>query len=151
MAKGSPKIKEKPQLREPEARKELDSIVYWTTLLVLATANLFAAVVMIPLMLLASSLQFYLIIALIAMLFGYVFSMLIARIEHIGIQHHVMAVIFIPAVSLATLIVISNSTRGIAMLLNVESGKDPLIVSLFYTIFFLLPHLLHISREKLLR
>lgn len=153
MAKGRAKATLKPKavLREPAAKKELDLIVYWTTLLVLATANLFAAIMMAPLLLLAESVHIYLIIAIMAMLFGYVFSILVTRIENLDIHHHVLAVLLIPAFALISLIAISSSTEGIAALLGIESDKNPLVIRVFYTAFFVLPHILHVSKEKIIR
>ncbi len=147
MAKKTLNVKEKANLRPVAPRNNLDTIHYWTTLLVLVTANIFSAIVFIPLMLLTSNLQFYLIIAILAILFGHVFSMLITKIENIELHHHAMAVIFIPLFSVVILIVTSNSMTGIASLLGLEQNKDPIMVSLFYIAFFLLPHAINLVRK----
>ena len=143
------RVKEQARLREHTPSKELDLVIYWTTLLVLVLVNLFATIVITPFLFFVSSLHFYLIIAIFGIFFGYVFNLLLTRIENLDTHHHMLAVLFIPALALINLIVITSSISSLAAVFGIESYKDPLLVSLFYILFFLLPYGIHIAQERI--
>jgi len=142
------KVKEKASLKPFKSVKELDLILYWSTVLVLIMANFFMAIVIIPFILLASNFHFYLIIALLGIVFGYVFSMLVNNIENLTPHHHLIAVLFIPVFAVINLIIISTSTGGIAALLGIESKAEPLSVSLLYVASFMLPYAVSLIKKK---
>ena len=102
---------------------------------------------LIPFLLLASSFHFYLIIAILGLVFGYVFSLLINNIENLGMHHHLIAVLFIPVFAVINLIIISTSFSGIAALLEIESTVEPLTVSLVYVVFFIIPYAISLIRK----
>jgi len=141
------KVKEKASLKALKSVKELDLILYWSTILLLIMANFFMTIAIIPFLLLASSFHFYLIIAILGMVFGYVFSLLINNIENLGMHHHLTAVLFIPVFAVINLIVISTSFSGIAALLGIESTVEPLTVSLVYVAFFIIPYAISMLRK----
>jgi hypothetical protein len=143
------KLKEKPKLREVVPTKKLDPLIYWTTLLILVIANIAASIALMPLLLFSSSFNFYLMIALVAIFFGYIFNMLITRIENVDPHHHLFAAFFIPAFAVINMVIMSNSTAGIARIIGLQSEKDPLVTSSFYLLFFIFPHVLHIIRKKI--
>lgn len=150
MVKGkTPKLKEKPSLKATAPKRELDPLIYWVTLLVLVTSSMFSSIVLIPLLLLSSSFNFYLTIALIAIFFGYVFTVLITRLENLSVHHHIFAAFIIPAFSLINMVIISNSTAGVARILGLQTDKNPIIVSAFYLVFFIFPYAVHLIRKKL--
>lgn len=142
-------IKQPVTLKSAAPSQDLDLIFYWTTMLVLVLTNLFAAIAIIPFMLLAPSFNFYLMVALIALFFGYVFNMLVTRIENIDTHHHLFAILFIPIFALTNLIIISISIGTVASIIGIEATKDPVLISLFYIIFFLTPHAINLVRSKL--
>ncbi len=142
-------VKEKANLKPVSYAKELNLIVYWTTLLVLIIANLLMSMVIIPFLLLASGLNFYIILAVLGIFFGYVFALLISNIENLDAHHHLIAAFFIPIFAIINLIIISTSLEGITSLLGIASQKEPLTVSLVYAVFFLLPYVISMARKRL--
>ncbi len=142
-------VKEKANLQPIASSKELNHIVYWTTLLVLFIANLFMAMAIIPFILLAFSFDFYLILAALGAFSGYVFTHLIRNIENLDRRHHMIALLSIPAFAVTNLIIVSTSLEGLTKLLGIASQKEPLTVSLVYAIFFLLPYLIEMARKRL--
>tara|TARA_Y100000310_G_C20701427_1_gene830296 strand:- start:6823 stop:7278 length:456 start_codon:yes stop_codon:yes gene_type:complete len=142
-------VKKRVSLKPFKDAKELDLILYWTTLLVLIMANFFMAIVIIPFLLFASNYHFYLIIGILGVFFGYVFNLLISNIENLDAHHHLMAILFIPAFTFINLIIISTSIGGLASALGIETNKEPLIISIFYVASFLTPYILSTVRKKL--
>ena len=127
--------------------KDIDLILYWTTLLVLIVANFFMAVALIPFLLLSTSFHFYLITAMLALFFGYVFNLLVENTGKIDRYHHLLAVLFVPTSAIVNLIVISTSTVAVAKAIGIESNQNPLFVSVFYVVFFMLPYFFAMIRK----
>jgi len=128
--------------------KELDLIIYWTTMLVLIIANFFAVIVIIPFLFFASNFYFFFIVAVLGLLFGYVFSLLIHNVENIGMHHHLMALLFIPIFAVFNLIVMTTSVGAISAAIGFESNKDPATISIFYAVFFVLPYFISAARKR---
>ncbi len=141
-------VKEKANLQPFARSKELNHIVYWTTLLILFVANLFMAMAIIPFILFAFSFDFYLILAALGAFSGYVFTHLIRNIENLDRRHHLIAAFSIPAFAITNLIIVSTSLEGMTTLLGIASQKEPLTISLVYAIFFLLPYLISMARKR---
>ncbi len=142
-------VKENVELRPVLQVKELNHIVYWTTLLILFIANLFMATAIIPFLLLAFSFDFYIILATLGLFSGYVFTHLVRNIENLDTHHRLFAVFSIPVFAVINLIIVSTSLEGITNLLGIASQKEPLTVSLVYAIFFLLPYSISMARKRL--
>ena len=141
-------VKAKANLKAFKPVKELDHILYWSTLLVLIMANFFMIFAIIPFLLLAPSFHFYLIIGILGLLFGYVFSLLINNIENLGAHHHLIAVLFIPAFAVINLVIISTSVVSLAAVFGRESTVEPLTVSIIYVVFFVLPYVVSVIKKK---
>ena len=141
-------VKVKANLKVLKSAKELDLILYWSTLLLLIMSNFFMTIVIIPFMLLASSFHFYLMIAMLGLVFGYVFSLLINNIENLSVHHHLIAVLFIPVFAVINLIIISTSIGSIASLFGIETRVEPLTVSIVYAVFFLVPYTISMINKK---
>lgn len=142
-------VKEKAELRNVLPVKELNHIVYWTTLLILFMANLFMTMAIIPFLLLAFSFDFFLILAALAIFSGYVFTHLVSRIENLDRRHHLLAVFSIPVFAIINLIIVSSSLEGMTSLLGIASKKEPVTVSIVYAAFFLLPYIISMARKRL--
>ena len=129
--------------------KELDNIIYWTTILVLVVANFFVLLAIIPLLFIASNLHFYLLLAILGLLFGYVFSLLIHNIENLNVHHHLFAILFVPIFAALNLMIIATTFGGFAGLFGLELNKDPVTLGIFYSIFFVLPYFTLAGKRKL--
>ena len=141
------RAKEPAKLRRISPSKQLDALIYWTTLLVLTLANLFAAIAITPFMFIAPSLPFYILVSFIALFFGFIFSMLVTRLENIDRHHHILAAFFIPSLALFNLIVLAHSTARFAEILGIKTTKDLLLTGFVYIVFFMIPHSVHIAKK----
>ena len=119
---------------------EFDAIVFWTTLMVLFAANFFAAIVIAPLIFFASALQFYLLLAALALALGYIFNVFISSVKGTRMHHHLIALLLIPALAIITLTIISAYVAEFAAFFGLEANKDPATISVFYAVFFVMPY-----------
>ena len=143
------KVKEAANLRAFKSVREIDLILYWSTLLVLIMANFFMAIIVIPFLFFTSNLYFYLLIAVLAIFFGYVFGLLLGNIENLDVHHNLIAVFFIPVFAVINLIIISISINRIAGTLGMHLAKNPLTISIFYAVFFFIPYFILTLRKRL--
>ena len=131
------KRKRKPPFRHVS---EFDLVVFCTTLLVLLAANFFVAILVIPLIFFASTVQSYLLLAAVGLAFGYVFESLISGIKGMRTHHHMVAILLIPAFAIVTLVAVSASMPQFATIFETEPAKDPVTLSIFYAVFFVMPY-----------
>jgi hypothetical protein len=122
--------------------------VYWASLIVLLVCNLVVAVVLIPFILVLTSLKFYLLVALLAFIFGFLFNIIINDIEHIETKHHVFAIIFIPLVAIINITIMIGVSNRIAGILGLLKYQDPLQPAILYALIFLLPYAVSLLREE---
>ena len=141
------RAKEPAKLRHIPPSKKLDALIYWTTLLVLTLANFFAAIAITPFMFIAPSPYFYILVSFMALFFGFIFSMLVTRIENIDRHHHLLAAFFIPSLALFNLIVLAHSTTRFAEILGIKATKDLLLTGVIYIAFFMIPHSIHLAKK----
>lgn len=123
--------------------KRMNPVLYWMSLIVAIIGNFVISIVLIPFLLVLSSYQLYIIIAVLALAFGAMFNLLTHTIEHVDPAHHVVAGIFIPALAIITVFVmVSVATRISSIVFRSPIHESPIIVSVFYVLFFMLPYLI---------
>jgi len=143
------KVKEKAQLKTYYSKKDLDHLLYWTTLVILVVANFFMTVALIPFLFFTANFQFYLTLAVSGLFFGSVFSLLLSNISNLDTHHHIMAVFFIPIFSLINLIIITGSVNRMGLYLGIQTDKSPIAIGLFYVLFFIAPYTITQIRKRL--
>lgn len=124
-------------------------IVYWTVLLVLTIANFLVSVMLVPFLLVMKPFLVELIVAVMGLIFGLLFNMVIRDIEHIETKHHLAAAIFIPAVAIINIFVVVNVANAIATRIKIPMQQNPVFVSLIYVVMFLLPYGFGMLKEVL--
>ena len=106
----------------------------------LLAANFFAAIVLIPLIFFTSTLQSYLLLAAVGLAFGYVFEILISSVKGMRMHHHLISILLIPAFAIITLVMVSAPIAHFAAIFESEVAKDPVTISVFYAVFFVMPY-----------
>ncbi|MBW3011597.1 hypothetical protein KY311_00265 [Candidatus Woesearchaeota archaeon] len=132
--------------KEPQkeiTHKSMSRILYWSTLIVAIIGNFIVSLVLVPFLLVLSSLTLYFIIFVIGVSFGSLFNLLIRDIEYIDPSHHVIAGVFLPAIAIVTIIAVVNFANQFNVVLHVSPfHQNPIIVSTTYVIAFLLPYVI---------
>ncbi|MBI2137634.1 hypothetical protein HYU12_03890 [Candidatus Woesearchaeota archaeon] len=117
-------------------------IIYWTTLLTLTITNIFAAVAITFLAIFTTTAVFNLFLTAIAILFGYVFSLLITKIENLSTHHHLAAIILVPSFSIISILATSSSAPKIAKAFGIATSFEPETAAITYAIAFTAPYLI---------
>lgn len=123
-------------------QKQMNPIVYWLTLIISIVANMVVSVVLIPFLLVVkSTLTLYLIVALLAVVFGFFFNLLLTDIEHVDPKHHVIAGLFIPALAVINILIVINVTSVLdKTLFGAQFQQNSLAIAFVYVVAFIAPY-----------
>ncbi len=114
-------------------------IVYWSTLLTTIIGNIFLSLTLIPLLLFLTTPIIYFITLLLALLTGTIYTHLIDQINHLTDTHHLSAMIFIPVISIITIIGIVTLSNHLGTVWNLAQNHNPIPIAILFAISFLLP------------
>ncbi len=120
-------------------KEQAHRVTYWTSLVVITTCNLLTAMFLVPFLMTLPKWYMYILITSIALVFGLLFNLIIRDIE-IETSHHIVAVIFIPLITIINLFLMTTVANKLDTILNINIQHNPLIVSLLYAVIFLLPY-----------
>ena len=121
----------------------LDKIVYWAGLFLAIAGNFVISVLLIPFLILMKGFYLYIALLFLGVVFGWVFSIILKDIEDIQTGQHIIGWIFIPAIAVINVYVMTNLSNHIARLMEIESGIHAAsTVSIVYVFAFMFPYLL---------
>jgi hypothetical protein len=131
------------QPKKEKHHKKMNRILYWSTLVLVIIGNTIVSIVMVPFLLVLSSISLYFVISVMGLIFGSLFNLLIRDIEHVDPRHHVIAGVFLPAIAIINIYVMVNFANMFNQALNISHiHQNPLLVSAAYVIAFLLPYVI---------
>lgn len=122
-----------------DAVKLLDSVIYWGALLVAILGNFVLSIVVIPILLAFDDLSLVLAIAVIAAAFGVLMDVVLREIEHLRHRTIIIPELFIPALALINVYIITTLTNSAAVIAGLQT-HNPWVVSVMYVCGFSLPH-----------
>jgi hypothetical protein len=120
--------------------KFLDSFVYWFALLLAVLGNFVLSIALIPVLLAFSNIALLVSVAIAAVLFGTVLDFVLREIEQLRHTHLIIPELFIPAIALINVYIITNLSNSVAALLKLPTSHNPLTVSIIYMVCFVIPH-----------
>lgn len=122
---------------------KLDKLVYWVAMIVAIAGNFIISIILIPFLItITNKVALSIIIFAIALSFGFLFNILLKDIEDIDEEHHIIAGLFIPALALINIFVITNVSNHFIVLLNIQTKQSPIIIGIVYVFGFLIPYLI---------
>ena len=121
--------------------KSMSRIHYWMTLLILTICSFLITIILIPFMLIVHNIVLYLIVIMLGLLFGLIFTFIVLDLEHLEKRHHVFAGLFIPLIALINMLILIILSTRIAIILGITIYRDPLVISILYLASFVLPYL----------
>lgn len=121
----------------------IDKIAYWTGLFLAILGNFIISMILIPFLILMRSFYLYISLIFLGIVFGWVFSIIIRDIESIKGGQHIVAWIFIPAIAIINIYMMTNFSNHIAMLMEIQTGIHAAsMVSVVYVLSFMFPYTL---------
>jgi hypothetical protein len=126
----------------------LDIAVFWVALFVAILGNFILSIVLVPFLLIMSGWMLYASLFFVGLSFGLLFAVIISYIEKIETKHHIIAGVFIPALALINVYIITYFANELIVLLKLTTtAHNPGLVSITYVVAFTLPYLIGRSRK----
>jgi hypothetical protein len=123
--------------------RDVNPIIYWMGLLVAIIGNMIISVFLIPFFLVLTSIQLYVIIGTMGLVFGAMFNFLLRDIEHVDYKHHVVAGVFIPIIAAVTIFVVVTVANTFARIMQSSVHQNVGIIVFVYIITFSTPYLIY--------
>jgi len=116
------------------------NIVYVVLSSAVIVGNLFFALFLVPIFATLDLLTTLIITAIVASLFGMMFSIIISDLEKLEKTHHYAATIIIPIVSFINVAIIVNYGNSLISFPAVPQIHNPFIIAAVFAIAFIIPH-----------
>lgn len=123
--------------------KFLDKRIYWILLVIIIAANFAISIALIPVLITLKYTQLYFVVAVLGIVFGLLFELVIRSIEHLERYHHILFVILIPIIAFINLFIISKISYKVANNLGLSNVGNSVIVSVIYACSFTVPYLIY--------
>lgn len=137
-------IIKKAEEKKPPIIKFLDSITYWTILIVAIIGNMIISIILIPFLLAFKKIPLYFTIIILSAMFGYLFDQLIRDLENIESKHHIIAWVFIPALAIIDTYYMASFTNHLTETLKLSIAiNSPILISVTYVVAFIIPYITH--------
>ena len=131
------------ELNKHRHLKSLESIIFWIALTIMILGNLIVAISVIPLVMILSSQNLYITIAIIGLVLGMLFNFLIDEMSHIETHHHLITAVFIPIIATLSLFIITTFSNYLVLALGINVQiENPVFVGVIYAVFLSVPYLI---------
>lgn len=137
------RVFEKEKEQKGEILTKLDRVVYWVAMIVSIAGNFLISIILIPFLItITNKIALGIIIFAISLSFGFLFNILLKDIEGVDEEHHIIAGIFIPALALINIFVITNVANHFISQLNIQQSHNPFMIGTIYVTAFTTPYLI---------
>jgi len=120
--------------------KLLDLVIYWVAMVLAVVGNFVLSIALIPVLLAFNDIALLISVAIAAILFGMTLDFVLKEIEHLRKTHLIIPELFIPAIALINVYIITNLSNDIARALQLPTTHNPWTVSIIYMVCFVIPH-----------
>lgn len=124
-------------------------ILYWVGLVVAIIGNLLLAVTLIPFLMILNSVQLYIILGIVGLVFGGMFNVILKDIEHVDQSHHIIAGVFIPAIALITIYMMVGVSNRFNEIIQNPNPHSAVTLSIIYLVCFSTPYFSYKVRDLL--
>lgn len=129
----------------------ISRVVFWTSIIVVALANIISAAILIPIIAAISGWSFYIILSTLAVVMGFLYNLLLIDIAHLERSHHLFARVIIPVIAAVNVGALVSIANIFASALSLGEIRNPFAIGIVYGFAFILPYLIdqfRISRNQ---
>lgn len=129
--------KKKHSIYARESHRVLNSL----SIMVLTVTSIIITMILVPFLILFESTTVYSLVLFVGLLFGFIFSFLMLDLDKLEDKHHTITGIIIPLIAVLNIFLMLNLTKKVAEFYLLQINHNPMIISAFYLIGFILPYL----------
>lgn len=115
-----------------------DKYVHWIVFTLIILTNIFTFLFLIPIFLIEKTIIVYSLVAVIAVIFGLSYNVIIQNMTHLEKKHHLVFTTLIPILAIISFFIFF----GYIQTTFSATIQHPLGISIIYTIFLLIPYYL---------
>ncbi|MBD3319255.1 hypothetical protein GF342_05085 [Candidatus Woesearchaeota archaeon] len=120
---------------------------YWLTLFAILIGNVFLGIVLVPLFVIADELTVIFFLVILGFAFGMFCDVIVYHMERVKDEYYALIAGLLPFLLLANFFVVTIGSNFWAAVLQRPAGiHNPLLVSLIYTVSFMLPFIYHLYK-----
>ncbi len=147
IAKAMRTLKRTSEMKSRSSRF-LEGSLYWIALLLATLASFFMAVMLVPLLIVASGFWGFVGLAVFGLSFGLLFEWLHCRLEGLSNKEYIISGIYFPAIALINVYIITRLSNRLSELIVKFSGgyaafHSPALVAWSFLPAFLAPYIVH--------
>ena len=117
-------------------------IVFWSALVIIIFANIIVSLILIPFLIVLNNVILYSVIALLALVVGFLYNFLITDIGRLGKKHHRAAAVIIPLLGIINMVVVVLiSNRFITDVKAQNAPHNPWVAAIVFVVAFIVPYL----------
>jgi hypothetical protein len=125
-----------------------ERIVYWIALALTIIATFFFSLILIPLIMGASTGFVYLTTLLMGICFGALFVVILKDIEHLSAKHHIAQSIILPLTAVVNIVLIVNLANRLVRDTNIGQTQSYIGISIVYVVALLAPYILFLIKKR---
>jgi len=142
-------IKNSNLIDKSRAAASSNKVVFWSVIFVIIIGNFILSLLFIPFLLVMHKIAVDVIIVVVGLAFGTLFTMLLFDVEGISNKNHAVAALLIPILALVNISVMVKVSMAISDYLNINVvNDDPISISAIYVIAFMMPYLWAVFVKK---
>lgn len=141
-------------IREAHAAKHpayrfLEVATFWGMLFLVIVGVVAVSVLLVPALIMLDTLTILMILFLLGLSLGALFSIIIQDIEWLERKHHLFTFIILTGISLLPLWLIVSKMNALTIAYNLQEAHNPWLLSGIFTLSILIPYVIHIVRFEL--
>lgn len=119
----------------------MDKLIYWIALFILVFGNFFISLILIPSIIIIGGPFLYVVISVIAFVFGSLYVFLIKELDKLNIEHQIIPWLFIPILAIINIYITIGVIDHLVMILDIER-KNNIYLVIVYLVSFIIPYLI---------
>ena len=121
----------------------LKHFMYWSSLFLVGLSNLIGSFFILPVLLFFEGISLTLIIGLIGLVFGLLFTFLIIGLENMEGKHNIILGLLMPILATLDVLILMTMTRILSINYNINHENELVSNTIAFIFMFLLPYMVH--------
>jgi len=128
--------------------RKSNELLYWSLLVLSIIGNFIVCVSIIPIMLVMDTAPLLLIILLVGLSFGSLFTIVIKEIEDVDDKSHVIGSLFLPSLAIIIMYVVTKLVNTLSLQTPLFQKQNIILIPLVYVISFISPYIFSLYSQR---
>lgn len=135
------KVLKENKKRDYLMKKSLSHFFYWTSIFLIVLLNFLGMLILSPFLVILDGLWIYAFTGFFALAIGFMINHLVLMTSHAEIKHHVIALLLVPALCIADIIIFSKYFDFLGTIFKLQSTFKVTPLIIFFVLCFTFPYI----------